>query len=392
MLAMLPAILAHAQWQQTSLNNLSVLSLTALGGNIFAGTYGGGVYVSSNDGATWTQSNNGLTNLNVRGLAVHGNLVYAGTESGAFVSGDTGATWVNISNGLAGIYAIYDFVFLGSTDIVIGTQSNVFKTTDSGASWFYSGAGIPSGTSNIQSLAGNGTALFAGSQNNGGVYYSADSAANWSSVGLNTHTIYALGMNGNDLFAGTPDTIFYSNNNGSSWIPIENGIGALNHWTLCFTFDGSRVIAGTRGGGVYFSDNNGTLWAFAGSGLPLGSYVNKLVISGNSIFAGTDFQQGVWKRPLAQLTTSIDENDLAVRCSVIPNPSKGKFKLHLTGGEHIDHVNIFTILGEKVFEKNIAFPAAEDINIDLTAQSKGIYLLRVSGVSGRQHSEKIVIE
>src|SRR5438477_11414174 len=114
---------ANAQWTQTSLNNKIIMSMTAFGGNIFAGTYNYGVYKSTNDGTSWTQINNGLANLNVRGLAVNGNVVYAGTENGAFVSTDTGATWVSISNGLAGIYAIYDFVFMGS-DIFAGTLSN----------------------------------------------------------------------------------------------------------------------------------------------------------------------------------------------------------------------------------------------------------------------------
>jgi photosystem II stability/assembly factor-like uncharacterized protein len=283
LLLMLSSLIADAQWQQTTLNNKTIISMTASSTAVFAGSYNNGVYRSTDDGATWTQVNTGLNNLDVWGMAVSGDTVYAGTGNGAYRSTDNGDNWISISNGLAGIYAIYNFVFMGSSTLV-GTLSNVYKSTDNCASWNYSGTGNFSSTL----LVGNGSALFAGFQSNGGVSYSADAGASWTAVGLNTHPIYALGINGTDLYAGTPDSIYYSSDNGTNWSARINGISYLNRWSLCFAFDGNKTIAGTRGGGVYVSDDNGLNWSFRGTGLPLGSYVNKLVIKGNTIFAGTE--------------------------------------------------------------------------------------------------------
>src|SRR5262245_58282079 len=125
---------ANAQWTQTNLKSQYVLSMTSNGGYVLAGTYNNGVYRSSDNGLTWTQVNNGLGNLNIRGLTTHNGKVYAGTEAGAFVTADNGLTWTDISYGLAGIYAIYDFVFVGS-DILVGTLNSVYKSTDNGATW-----------------------------------------------------------------------------------------------------------------------------------------------------------------------------------------------------------------------------------------------------------------
>ncbi len=376
LLWMLSPVIAGAQWQQTTLNNKSITSMTASSTAVFAGSYNYGVYRSMDDGATWTQVNTGLNNLDVWGMAVSGDTVYAGTGNGAYRSTNNGDSWTDISNGLAGIYAIYDFVFMGSSTLV-GTLSNVYKSTDNCSSWNYSGTGNFSSTF----LVGNGSALFAGFHSNGGVSYSADAGATWTSVGLNPHPIYALGMNGTDLYAGTPDSIYYSPDNGTNWSARINGISNLNRWSLCFAFDGNKAIVGTRGGGVYVSDDNGLNWSFRGTGLPPGSYVNKLLVKGNTIFAGTDYSQGVWKRALTEVTTSVATVDKATQLNIYPNPASDKLVISSSNLRGNQNYIITDITGRKVMLVPVQDGYGSSVYVDVSSLAVGTYVLSAGGFS-----------
>jgi len=374
----LSSAIVNAQWHQTTLNNKTIVSMTANSAGVFAGSYSDGVYRSTDDGVTWTQVNNGLNNLTIWGLAVSGDTLYAGTGMGAYRSTDNGDNWTDISNGLAGIYALYDFVFVGS-DILVGTLNSVFKSTDHAASWNYSGSGIVSASSSIQSLVGNGTSLFAGSYNLGSVYYSGDTGVTWNSVGLSTYPIRSMGINGSNLFVGTSDTIFYSSDNGATWTSRPDGISVLNKWTLCFAFDGNKVIAGTRGGGVYISDDNGLNWTFKGTGLPAGSYVNKLVISGNNIFAGTDYQQGVWKRTLTEVTTSLEEVNDQADFDIYPNPASDKLIITAKNLNENSHYMVTDITGRKIISVPVQRGSTNSVQVDISSLDAGTYILTGQG-------------
>ncbi len=134
------------------------------------------------------------------------------------------------------------------------------------------------------------------------------------------------------------------------------------------------MIAGTRGGGVYFSDDNGMNWVFAGNGLPLGSYVNKLIISGNYIFAGTDYQQGVWKRPLSQLVNGIEEHGTKFSVNVFPNPVSEKLFVKTNADEN--KLFITDIAGRKIGARlSRLSESSRDFMVDVSELEQGIYFL-----------------
>lgn len=361
-----------AQWQQTVLNNKTIVSMTSKGSSIFVGTTSDGIFRSDDEGASWTQINNGLTNYSVFGvwgMGSFGSFVYAGTADGTFISSDNGNTWANTGN-LIGVNAVYSFVFQNN-DIYVGTGGNVYKSSDNAVTWNYAGNGIPSLSNTVRSLVGNGANLYAGSYNNGGVYVSTDNAATWTSAGLSTYPIRAMGVNGNHLFAATSDTIFYSADNGTTWEARNNGISIFNRWTLCFTFDGNRVFTGKRGAGVYFSDDNGLNWISAGNGLPAGSYVNKLLINGNYIYAGADYQQGVWKRALSEFT-GIEEAPL-VSSDIYPNPAQENLYVHskTNSGKYV-----VTDLAGKEVNVKILRQSDTETSMDVSTLAPGIYFIR----------------
>jgi hypothetical protein len=69
-----------SSWMQSSLININVTAITSSGNNIFVGSTNSGVYFSGNNGTSWQQVNTGLTNLNIRALHIHNQIIYAGTS------------------------------------------------------------------------------------------------------------------------------------------------------------------------------------------------------------------------------------------------------------------------------------------------------------------------
>ena len=55
---------------------------------------------------------------------------------------------------------------------------------------------------------------------------------------------------------------------------------------MTLAISGTNLFAGTYGGNVFLSTNNGTSWNSKSSGLP-GLRVNAIAVSGTNIFAGT---------------------------------------------------------------------------------------------------------
>jgi hypothetical protein len=53
-----------------------------------------------------------------------------------------------------------------------------------------------------------------------------------------------------------------------------------------FAINGSNIIAGTNGNGVFLSTNNGTSWNPVNNGL-ISKDIQSLAVSGNNVFAGT---------------------------------------------------------------------------------------------------------
>jgi hypothetical protein len=145
----------------------------------------------------------------------------------------------------------------------------------------------PNGGGQVEVLATSGSNLFAGTAT-GGVFLSNNSGTSWIPVnnGLSTLDVRVLGINGTNIFAGTNGGgVFLSSNNGTSWTAMNTGLTNLSvHGT--FAFSGNNLFAGTDGGGVFLSTNNGTSWTAVNSGLT-NLRVYSLVISGTNLLAGT---------------------------------------------------------------------------------------------------------
>ncbi|NJO91871.1 MAG: T9SS type A sorting domain-containing protein [Chloroflexia bacterium] len=61
---------------------------------------------------------------------------------------------------------------------------------------------------------------------------------------------------------------------------------------------------------------------------------------------------------------------------VYPNPSTGKFFLSVSDPERVKQVDVFDLRGNKIktYQNGFGFP----LEVDLTGQAKGSYLIKVS--------------
>jgi hypothetical protein len=103
----------------------------------------------------------------------------------------------------------------------------------------------------------------------------------------------SLAVSGTNLFAGTyGGGVFHSTDNGTSWTAASAGL--TNGDVRALAISETDLFAGTYGGGVFHSTDNGTSWTVASAGLA-NTNVQALGVSGTHLFAGTS---GGWGLPL----------------------------------------------------------------------------------------------
>jgi photosystem II stability/assembly factor-like uncharacterized protein len=222
---------------------------------LVAGSFGWGISLSSDLGNTWTIPDSGIiSNENVHVIIKHKNYVFAGTvvnDNGVLRSSDNGRSWIPVNNGLP----IGSFISLASNgnDLYTGMASNgeVFRSTDDGMSWFYSGNGLPS-NSHIAALAVKESNVYAGIGSGEGVYYSSDSGENWAKISASTSIgqVWTLALDDSNIFVGSIGTgVFLTQDNGTSWRAVNEGLTHLNIRSLLVTSD-KYLYAGTTNGFV----------------------------------------------------------------------------------------------------------------------------------------------
>ena len=100
-------------------------------------------------------------------------------------------------------------------------------------------------------------------------------------------------MSGTNLLAGTyGGGVFLSTNNGTGWTAVNAGLPpGLARRVSSFAMSVSNIFAGTLGG-VFLSTDNGTNWTTVNAGLTNPDILS-LVVSGTNLFAGT-YPSGVF--------------------------------------------------------------------------------------------------
>jgi photosystem II stability/assembly factor-like uncharacterized protein len=145
------------------------------------------------------------------------------------------------------------------------------------------------------------------------------------SSGPNTQYIYSLIASDSYVMAGTTDGIYYTSNNGSTWLLKNNGLTPEHKKTNCLFVYGNKIFAGTDSG-IYVSSNLGDSWSLKINGLPVGTSrtVHAFTVYNSILFAGTD-------------------------SGVYVSSNSGESWLLQNSGLLTIHIYSFTIKGNKIF-------------------------------------------
>ncbi len=221
-----------------------------------------------------------------------------------FLSAYTKAAWQNKGPYGGTVTAFIDF----QSKVFAGTLQGVYQSSDNGQQWTASRNGM--GNIRITAFTINENIIFAGTEK--GIYKSPD-GLNWtvSNTGLTSISVSSLISKEGLLFAGTPDGVFRSDNNGSSWTIANSGIPAT-YYVDDFAKGGSdtgidTIYGATLGAGLFLSTNNGASWQQVSS-IPA-TFIYDLIQTDNLMFAGT--AKGVYKSENRGITWSLSNTGLS---------------------------------------------------------------------------------
>jgi photosystem II stability/assembly factor-like uncharacterized protein len=231
---------------------------------VYAG--GEGVLRSLDGGMTWSPVNDGLSCRFVGGLALDPEnpaTLLAGTAfightadqcAGLFRSVDTGSSWSEILVRVIGGIAVDPRSSQNILAIQFGAgggSPELIRTVDGGASWTFVVPGPP-GPIFVLADPATPNLFYVGSD---GVWLSRDGGVSWQSAGLAGQIVTALAIDPTDaavLYAGTQlDGVWRSLDGGQSWNEFD--VGLTNRFVTALAIDatGTRIYAGTNGGGVF---------------------------------------------------------------------------------------------------------------------------------------------
>src|SRR5262249_3915778 len=196
------------------------------------------------------------------------------------VSSDQGMNWSKLSSPPGGSPGV---LIADGTKLLVTTSEGIFVSKDQGQSWSeLGGAGL---SPKANSLVLSGTDIFA-TVDDSGLFRWTSSDDKWAAVnnGLPANlTPQAVASKSGMIFAAVNNSIFMSNDNGSSWSKIitdlpSGRIGAL-------AANSTHLFAGLPFG-VYVSSDDGATWQSTSNGPPDGR-VRALVAAGSKFLAGT---------------------------------------------------------------------------------------------------------
>lgn len=297
-----------------------------------------GVYISTNSGLNWQQTS--LNNRDIESLSATNQYILAGTYPvyGIYRSSNNGNSWQHPLSS-----TVVEDIAISDPYVLIAVGNGVMLSTNSGLNW--TSAGLTGG--NIFSVSIRDNYLYAGKAMNG-IWYSTNLGVMWTQSSLTDKTTYEIAYNNQCLIAGTYlHGIYKSTDNGITWYQTN----VTSQSVVSIVNQGNNFIAATDSPYyIYWSSNNGDTWSVKNEGISV-SYVYALAIFNNYVFAGTN--QGIYRRSLSEFiginNISNIEPDYYSLHQNYPNPFNPttQIKFDLSKISYVK-LNVYDVLGKEV--------------------------------------------
>ena len=257
-------------------------------GRLYAVT-GRGLFVTPDQSWQWSEINSGINAWDIRAIVVMGpSTLLAATLSGVLRSVDSGNQWSLRSKGFPYISTTHSLALDPTkTDMVYSCGEQLLRSHDQGLTYsdnLYQTQKNDAWHASVVHIEEN--RIYLGTRTR--LVVSTDSGANWvprNIAGAQRRVEDLLYVDTIDpgLIVATSSGVFYTTDDGVSFVPYSQGLGNLNTLALAFAPDGS-VAAGTADG-VYFSATIGGPWSASGLA---GHRIRDLLYFGNTMTAACD--------------------------------------------------------------------------------------------------------
>ena len=190
--------------------------------------------------------------------------------------------------------------FKAGGDVIAGTMHGVYHSQNEGDTWTEMSAGLTHTQIETLVITPQGD-MFVGTWG-GGVFRSVDEGENWQAVNTGLADEFCSGAcprssalvlclvldRTGALVAGTyGGGIYRSQDDGATWQAVKNGLTNHDVLSLALASDGS-LFAGTYGDGIYRSQDDGATWQAVNAGLTDHAVWSLVVAAEGALFAGTD--------------------------------------------------------------------------------------------------------
>ena len=230
-------------------------------------------------------------------------------------------------------------------------------------------AGKPSGqAANILRLANAGTSNSPSTTTISGIFTNINDNVDKISIDPNNvNTVYVCSTNGEAVKITDANTVSPSVTSIKGNLPtvIFNMVIAPKNYA-------NYLIAATNIG-LFYSTDNGTTWV-ASYEVPATQITDlKMRNSDDRLFVAT-YGRGVWAVTVGGLVTTTEEA-INNKLNVYPNPAENHISIS-TNYEKNYSVVLYNVLGEKVLE------SSEKSNINISNLSSGMYIIHLKGIDG----------
>ena len=215
------------------------------------------------------------------------------------------------------------------------------------------------------------------------------------------YEVLALATMGGNLFAGGyldsasgVKVTGIAQWDGSKWDSVGSPKGGVSNTVYALTAFNGGMVAGGYFDSIMFW--NGAAWSMLGGPLAKYSEVEAMTVYNSILYVGGQLTN-IGSLPVvnvAQYSVPLGMNELKTtdgQLLVYPNPSTGVFTMQLSGTSRQSTVEVYNMVGEKVYSQLTTLNS--QFSIDLSNQAPGIYLYRVTGNDGSSiGSGKLIVQ